>query len=111
IYEKGKEIVDKSIKNKEAVILDPDELKKIYNDYDPKNHKIYSSVNKKLFEYALKNVKNKTVKFIAGGSGSGKSNFVTGVLAENFDGIILDGTLSNYDSFIDKLIIAKENGK
>src|SRR5690606_19130490 len=55
IYEKGKEIVDKSIKNKEAVILDPDELKKIYNDYDPKNHKIYSSVNKKLFEYALKN--------------------------------------------------------
>ena len=42
-----------------------------------KIHKIYSSVNKKLFEYALKNVKNKTVKFIAGGSGSGKSNFVT----------------------------------
>lgn len=111
IYKKGKEIIDKSIKNNEAVILDPDELKKIYNDYDPKNHKIYSSVNKKLFEYALQNVKNKTVKFIAGGSGSGKSNFVTSVLAENFNGIILDGTLSNYDSFIDKLIIAKENGK
>ena len=34
-----------------------------------------------------------------------------GVIAENFNGIILDGTLSNYDSFIDKLIIAKENGK
>ena len=111
IYKKGQEIIDKSIKNNEAVILDPDELKKIYNDYDPKNHKIYSSVNKKLFEYALQNVKNKTVKFIAGGSGSGKSNFVTGVVAENFDGIILDGTLASYDSFVNKLFLAVKYGK
>ena len=66
---------------------------------------------KKEYEKQLKINKNPVVKFTGGGSGSGKSELVIDKIAKGFDGIIYDGTLSNYDSAVKKINQAIKAGK
>jgi hypothetical protein len=110
-YIAGQKLVDKAIKNKKAVILDPDELKSITGNPNTKNHPVYSRAVIKLYLEALKKTESKIVKFTAGGSGSGKTDFVTSIISQDFDGIIMDGTLANYDHFVDRMNDAISAGK
>jgi len=112
---KKKELVEQVLKKasikKEATIIDPDIFKKQFNDYNPANHDKYSKMAKEKYAAALKEDKNPEVHFLAGGSGSGKSEIVLKKLAKEHDGIIYDGTLSNYDSAIEKIKQAETAGK
>lgn len=105
-------MIAKSKAENKPLIIDPDELKKAVNDFDPKNHEIYSAAAKKLFTRALKEDKNKTVIFTAGGSGSGKSEIlISNLEKDGFKGIVYDGTMREYASTISKIKEAKASGK
>ena len=110
-YRVGKEEMLKQIENNEAVILDADRLKELAGKSDTKNYAVYSKAITRLYKEALPLVKNGVVKFTAGGSGSGKTDFVTNTIAEDFNGIIMDGTLASYEHFIDRAIEAYNAGK
>lgn len=90
--------VKTAINEKRAVVIDPDGLKKTFNDYDPKNHELYSRAANDNYREALSQVPNPVVKFTAGGSGSGKSELLLKKITPDFDGIVVDKTLSSYDS-------------
>lgn len=94
------------------VIIDPDALKKVFNDFDPKNHEKYSTAAKAEFATALKKNKNPEVVFTAGGSGSGKSEFILKrIEQEGHTGIVYDGTMADYSSSIAKIRQAAAAGK
>lgn len=101
----------------QAEIIDPDELKKkayLAGDttaYDPKRHWQFTEMSDKQFANALKKNPNRIVKFTAGGSGSGKSEILLNNIAHDFDGIVLEGIMSNYDNAVSKLRQVKEAGK
>lgn len=96
---------------KKPIIIDPDLLKKEANDFNPKNHEIYSKKAKEMYEKELKTNKNPVVKFTAGGSGSGKSEILLEKASNNFDGIILDATLADFKSASEKINKALKAGK
>jgi len=102
---------------KEAIIVDPDLLKEAAYEsgdktaYDPKNHEKFSKEAKERLSKLLKTVKNKIVKMTAGGSGSGKSELVISRIQDDFDGIIVDGTLSDYESVKKKIKQIEDAGK
>lgn len=93
------------------VIIDPDLYKKKYNDFNPVNHEKYSAMAKAEYAKQLKENPSPVVKFTAGGSGSGKSDFILPRISRGHDGIILDGTLANYDSAVRKIKQAEAAGK
>lgn len=103
-------ILEAKAQNK-SVIIDPDVFKGKFGDYDPANHEKYSAMAKEAFSRALKEVTNLTVKFTAGGSGSGKSELVLKRISDGFNGIVVDGTMSNYSSAIKKFNEVKNSGK
>ncbi len=99
-------------KKDEPVIIDPDLYKKKYNDYDPANHPKYSAMADAEFDKQLKINKNPVVIFTAGGSGAGKSEvIVKNIKHQGFDGIVVDGTLADYDQTIKKIRQAQMYGK
>ncbi len=51
------------------------------------------------------------MKFTIGGTGSGKSDFVVGDVAKDFNGIIYDSTGWNYDGIKKQIMEAKAAGK
>lgn len=87
----------------DAVIIDPDQFKKEANDFDPKNHEIYSQMAKDKYTSALKTNPNQVVKFTAGGSGSGKSELLLKGMVKDFNGIVVDGTFSKHGTAVDKI--------
>jgi len=95
----------------EAVIIDPDILKKKYSDFNPLNHEKYSKLAKEQYTSELKNNPNPVVKITAGGSGSGKSELVIKNIGRDFNGIIYDGTFSNFKSASSKIDEAIRAGK
>ena len=98
--------------HKRPIIVDADKYKKIFNDYDNIKHHIYGKMAKDLLFAALKLFEIKKVVFTAGGSGSGKSEIILKNLSrENFRGIIVDGTLANYDDAIDNIGRSLDAGK
>lgn len=83
--------VDEAIANKKAIVIDPDELKKLNgNDYSLETARAYSHLGEMQYDYALAVSDNPLVKIISGGPGSGKSEIVQGELAKDFTGIIYD---------------------
>lgn len=88
---------------KKAQIIDPDTFKAQYNDFAPINHKKYSKMANEAFNEALTTNKNPIVKLTAGGPGSGKTEMIIRDIEKNFDGIIYDGTLADYDKAINKI--------
>lgn len=93
------------------MVIDPDEFKKIAGDYNSTNHDIYAKQALQLYDRALKEVKNPVVRFTAGGSGSGKSELLLSRLTRDFDGIVVDGTLGNYEGTMKRIAMARKAGK
>jgi len=95
-----------SKKNK-LIIIDPDLIKKRFNDYDPKNHDKYSEMAKSEYDEALKTNTNPTLHITAGGAASGKSEFVVrGLENQGFDGVLLDNVMGNFESAKTKILKA-----
>lgn len=112
----GKDVMTREIKSaagskKKPVVINPDNLKEAAGDFDPAHHEKYSAEAKRQYAEALKTNQNPLVKFTAGGSGSGKSELVFKTIAEDFDGIIVDGTLAEYDAAVKKINQATSAGK
>lgn len=106
------EVIQPRIDNEEAVIIGADDLKDYFgNDYDIKRHPIYSKSANDLFERAVKVLPEKTVKFVAGGTGSGKSDFIVPDIADNFAGVVYDSTAWNPDGLLKQMAFVTENGK
>lgn len=106
------EVLKPAIESGKAVVIGADDLKDFFNkDYLPENHSTYSTASFKLYERMLEEVKNPTVKFTVGGTGSGKSDFVVKNEVENFDGIVYDSTGWNYDGIKKQIEAAQLAGK
>ena len=94
------------------IIVDADHFKKIHSDYLNDNHHIYGKMAKEVFFEALEIRDISKVVFTAGGSGSGKSEIILKRLAQDgFDGIIVDGTLANYNQAVDNITRSLSAGK
>jgi len=107
------QIIEPATKEGQAVIIDPDKGKPLFGgDFAPENHKFYSQAAVQLFEESLKTVENPVVRFIAGGPGSGKTNFLLPrATQEGFDGIVFDTTFADY-KFAKKMFdLAEAAGK
>jgi hypothetical protein len=107
LQEVGKTVVSEN----KPQIINPDLYKEKFKDYNPANHEKYSQMAKEEYQRALKTNPNPVVKFTMGGSGSGKSEILIPQMSKNFNGIILDGTGSKYESFASKLKQAIDTGK
>lgn len=117
VVERDPKAVDSAIKifdNKKGnIVIDPDALKQTTGMLDPKDHKVFSQIAEDAYRKVLKEDKNDTVRFLAGGSGAGKSEVILKPLAadSSVKGIIVDGTLSDYSKALDKLVEAEKLGK
>lgn len=115
---KKEEIFNEAL-GKDAIVIDPDAIRRRVDGFDelkPEHtalmHEPASEVAKELYTKALEQDKNPRVVFTAGGSGSGKSELVVdSVVNDGYKGIIMDGTLSNYESAIKKIDQAIKAGK
>lgn len=106
-----KDLAPEAKKKNKLTIIDPDALKKEAGDFNPKNHEKYSAQAKENYKKALAENTNETVKFTAGGSGSGKSELILDAISKDFDGIIVDGTLADFGSAVKKINQAEAAGK
>lgn len=96
----------------EAIVIGADDLKDYFgNDYDNKNHPIYSESASNLFKRAVIESPEDVVKFIAGGTGSGKSDFVVPDISEDFKGVVYDSTAWNPDGLLKQIDFVNEHGK
>jgi hypothetical protein len=105
-----KNIIKDAITSKKALIIDADMLKALYEDLNPKNAGIYSAMANKMFEEAVKEIKEPIIKTTAGAPGSGKSDILLQELTKDFKGIVADSPSSYYATTKSKIEIAKENG-
>lgn len=80
----------------DAVIIDTDLMRKYFGDYDKDRRVMYSKAMQLVLDRALKENPEKEVMAVGGGSGSGKSEFLTkGIVANGFKGIVYDSTMSD----------------
>jgi hypothetical protein len=83
-----------------AYIISADELKKTLPGYSPNKSEAYHRESAKLadkqYAKAVKERSEPLVILMAGGTASGKSEYVSAYL-ENEDAIVLDGTLPSFD--------------
>lgn len=86
------------------IVIDPDKLKLVTGEKTQATHEKYSQIAKQTFAQALEVDPNPEVHFLAGGSGSGKTETVLKMLSNDpsVKGIIYDGTLADYDSALSK---------
>lgn len=81
-----------------AVVIGADDMKDYFGkDYDLKNHPTYSKAANDLVVDAAKRNPNPEVRMVAGGTGSGKSEIITKGISKDFNGVIYDSTLTNYE--------------
>lgn len=83
-------------------IISIDEIKKCLPGYSPEKandfHAESAKIADKLFDQELKKIKDKRVVLMCGGSASGKSEFIEKFfIADDFEGIIFDSTLSSVE--------------
>jgi len=98
-----RDIVDKAIAEGKAVDINPDTAKKFFKDFSPEAHRVYSdAVMNEVLDYALLKVKNPIVRSTAGGPGSGKSDFAQQILADGFNGIVIDHSMAS-NAFVEKI--------
>lgn len=100
------------VKSGETVVVDPDMVKRAFNDYSDANRNIYSKATQDVLLRALKENPSKNFTLVGGGPGSGKSEFFTkGLSADKHPGVTYDSTQSSPE-FVSKLVAkAKEMGK
>lgn len=106
------EVIQPRIDKGEAIVIGADDLKDYFNnDYDIKRHPIYSKSANELFERAVKQSKESVVKFVAGGTGSGKSDFIVPDISEGFAGVVYDSTAWNPEGLFKQMDFVKKEGK
>lgn len=106
------EVIQPRIDKGEAVVIGADDLKDYFGkDYDIKNHPVYSKSANELFERAVTELKETTVKLMAGGTGSGKSDFLVPDVSENFSGVVYDSTAWNPEGMLKQIEFVKSKGK
>lgn len=106
------QVIKPRMEKGEAIIIGADDMKDYFgNDYDIKNHPIYSESANNLFRRAVTESKNETVKFLAGGTGSGKSDFIVPSISEDFDGVVYDSTAWNPDGMLEQIAFVESHGK
>lgn len=97
-----------------AFIISADDIKKTLPGYDPNNsdkmHRESAKLADKAYEEALKARSENTVILMAGGTASGKTEYISAYL-KNTKGIILDGTLPTFDGAKIKIRKALKNNK
>lgn len=97
-----------------AYIIAADEIKKTLPGYKPENSEVFHRESARLadkaYAQALKDRPEKTVVLMAGGSASGKSEYVSAYL-EKRKIIILDGTLPSIEGAGIKIRKAQKAGK
>jgi len=83
------------------LVVDPDILKNIQQDYDENNHQSYIQKSDELFLFALSNeTSRKQVLYTAGGSGSGKTEIILKNYENiGFNGLVCDCTLSHFERY------------
>ncbi len=83
-------------------IISIDEIKKCLPGYSPEKaddfHTESAKIANKLFDQELKKIRGKKIVLMCGGSASGKSEFIEKFfIAEDFEGIVFDSTLSSLE--------------
>jgi len=83
-------------------IISIDEIKKCLPGYSPQKaddfHVESAKIANKLFDQELRKIKNKKIVLMCGSSASGKSEFIEKFfIAEDFEGIVFDSTLSSLE--------------
>lgn len=97
-------------------IISIDELKKALPDYAPEQadefQKQSAKLADKLLEKELKKIKNEGLPIVlmCGGSASGKTEMIEKFLAEDFEGIVFDSTLSTTEGARNKLRAIRKSG-
>jgi conjugative relaxase-like TrwC/TraI family protein len=100
------------VKTPKIVIIDADEFKMKFNDFTQSNHHIYGKMARDLYNSSLLDPEIKNVIFTSGGSGSGKSEILLNtILQSKFEGMVVDGTLADFDPAISSINKALANGK
>ncbi len=106
------EVLKPRIENGEALVIGADDLKYHFgNDYDINRHPLYSKSANQLFERAVTQSKEPIVKFVAGGTGSGKSDFIVPDISKGFAGVIYDSTAWNPEGLFKQMDFVKSQGK
>lgn len=106
------EIVQPRADMGQARIIGADDLKDYFgNDYNLARHPVYSKAANDLLFQNAKEVDNPNVIFTAGGTGAGKSEFIAKSIAPDFDGVIYDSTLLNYEGAARQIRDLRELGK
>lgn len=96
----------------EAVVIGSDDLKDYFGkDYNIKKHPVYSEAADNLFRRAVVESKEDTVKFLAGGTGSGKSDFLVPNVSEEFPGVVYDSTAWNPEGLLKQIEFVQSKGK
>lgn len=118
---KDTKIVDKlyntyKARNKgKTVVLDTDEIKKMFTDFDKKApekvHKESSDLSKNFFKRLVKELKGKKVVLTAWGGWSWKSEVLIADLKAKGTPLVFDGTLKDYDKTLKTIKIAQEAWK
>lgn len=107
--------IAKAKKENKPLIADPDEFKYIFNnDFNQENHKYYSIMALEVFYRGIHELNDPTVKFTAGSPGSAKSDVLRPTAIEDtegFKGVIYDGTLSDLESTLRNIELAKKAGR
>jgi len=111
----AKKIVDDSISGKQAFVIDTDELRKTLPGFkeglEPEFHSASSKLTEDVFQEAIKRPEFEEVTFVAGGSGSGKSEVYVSRAKRNPKEIIMDGTLADYEKAARRIKEAQKAGK
>lgn len=106
------EVITPRMEEGKAIVIGADDLKDYFGrDYDLARHKIYSGAADILFRRAVDESKADTVKFLVGGAGAGKSNFLVPDASEGFSGVVYDSTGWNYEGYKKQIDYAKERDK
>lgn len=108
-----KEAIEPQIGTGKTIELAGDNIKTHFgNDYAPERSNLYSKASYSIVQNLIKNEKIKDITFLAGGPGSGKSEFLGKTLKDkNSTDLIYDNSFSNEAGLRTLINLARENGK
>lgn len=107
------EVIAPQIGKGKTIVLAGDDMKKYFGgDYDPERSDMYAEANYKNVEKLLQDPSIKSMTFLGGGPGSGKSEFVgKDIVDKNSVDMLYDTTFSNAKGIKHLLDIAEKEGK
>jgi hypothetical protein len=115
LLEEAKKYIDDAKKEQGTLIIDSDKVKERMAGYTPEKapefHEESSKIAEQAFKDALKDPEYSSVEFMAGGSGSGKSEVYVNANKNKPDTILYDGTFADGVKARKKLEQALSSGK